>query len=72
MNADALSALLVIVAILFVMAVSSEILVGDELRDRNLFGYLFVSTLVFGVVTTLLIEKIDARILRVKGPAGQK
>ena len=63
MRARSLASLLITVAILFVMAVAAEVFVDDFMKPSSLFGYLFVTTLITGVLTTMIFEKINTKIL---------
>lgn len=46
MRLRSLSALLLVVAVCFVLAVAAEVFVDDFVRPRSLFAYLLASTLV--------------------------
>lgn len=57
------TALLLVVAILFITAVASEIFVDDFLSTPGLFGYLLFTTLTAGVLATVVVERANIRIL---------
>ena len=63
MRARSLASLFITVAILFVMAVAAEVFVDDFMKPSSLFGYLLVTTLITGVLTTMIFEKINTKIL---------
>ena len=63
MLVKSVASLFIVTAILFVFAVGSEIFIDDFMKPRTLFGYLIVSTLITGIVASVVIEKIDAKIL---------
>tara|TARA_B110000967_G_C18663781_1_gene449509 strand:+ start:172 stop:330 length:159 start_codon:yes stop_codon:yes gene_type:complete len=50
-------------AILFVIAVASEIFIEDHMKPSSLFGYLIITTMFSGVLSSVIVEKIDAKIL---------
>ena len=62
MRVRTLSSLFVVVAILFIMAVAAQVFVDDLLHPSSVFGYLFVTTLITGVLASAITEKINMRI----------
>ena len=63
MRVRSVATLYLVLAILFAMAVATEAFVEDIVRPPTLFGYLIISTLVGGLITTVISEKLDAKIL---------
>lgn len=63
MHPRSAAALLLVTAILFVIAVATEIFIEDVLRPRTYFGYLLGTTALTGVVASLVIEKSGAKML---------
>jgi antibiotic biosynthesis monooxygenase (ABM) superfamily enzyme len=63
MQPQPISTLLIVTAILFVAAVASEVFVDAYMRPSSLFGYLLITTLISGYLSTFATEKINARIL---------
>lgn len=57
------AALLLIIAILFIVAVAARVIADDTIRPASTFAYLLVSTALTGTLTTVLIEKVNARVL---------
>ena len=64
MRVRSVATLYLVFAILFVVAVATEIFVEDTLRPVGLFAYLAISTLVSGAITTVVTERLDTQILR--------
>jgi hypothetical protein len=63
MRVKSLATLLIVIAILLIMAVTSEVFVNDVMHTNSLFGYLVVSVLIGGLVTTAIFEKMNTKIL---------
>ena len=63
MKVQSVASLYLVIAVLLVMAVVTEVFVDDVARPRTVFGYLLISTLVSGIVTTVVLEKLDAHVL---------
>lgn len=63
MRVRSVSSLLLIVAILLIMAVLTEVFVDGLLQPMSLFKYLLVTALGTGVIASVIIEKINAKIL---------
>jgi len=63
MRVQPLTSLFIIMAILFVMAVASEVFVDDIMKPSSLFGYLIITTLITGILATVIVEKVNAKIL---------
>jgi hypothetical protein len=64
MRVRSVATLYLVFAILFVVAVATEIFVQDTVRPAGLFGYLAISTLISGAITTAITERLDAHILQ--------
>lgn len=62
MRVRTLSALFVVVAILFIFAVGSKVFVDGFMEPQTLFGYLVFSTLTTGVLASVVVESINSRI----------
>lgn len=63
MRVQSLASLFVVVAILFIMAVAAEVFVDGFMKPASLFGYLIITTMITGVLASVIVEKINARIL---------
>ena len=63
MRVQSLASLFVVVAILFIMAVAAEVFVDGFMKPSSLFGYLIITTLVAGVLASVIVEKINAKVL---------
>lgn len=59
MRVQTLTALFIVTAILFIMAVAAEVFVDGVLRPSSIFGYLIVTTLISGVCSSVIIGKIN-------------
>lgn len=64
MRVQSYATLYLVVAILFVVAVATEAFVDDVMRPTTVFGFLAISTLLSGLTTTVITEKLGAQILR--------
>lgn len=58
MRIQTLTSLFIVMAVLFVMAVASQVFVDDVLKPASLFGVLVVSTFFTGNVASWITEKI--------------
>lgn len=56
------SVMFLTVAVLFVIAVASEIFIADQLRPRTQFGYFLVTVILGGIGGALLLESMGARL----------
>ena len=56
------SVILLVTAILFIIAMAAQVVIDDYVHPRSVFVFLIWSTLLSGIVSTVLVEKIDARI----------
>jgi hypothetical protein len=63
MRVQSLTALTIVLSILLVMATATEVFVDDHIEPDSAFTYLLVTTLISGTITTILLEKVDARVL---------
>lgn len=63
MKTKTLATLCIVMAILLVIAVTTELFIDDYMRPSTLFASIVVSTLVSGVVSTIVVEKLNAAIL---------
>ena len=63
MNSRWASVVLLVTAILFIIAMAAQIVIDDNVHPRSVFMYLIWSTLLSGVISTVIDEKINARIL---------
>ena len=63
MRVQSLSSLFIVVAILFIMAVASEVFVDGFMKPSSLFGYLIVTTLITGVLASVIVERVNAKLL---------
>jgi hypothetical protein len=57
MRVRTVSALFLVMALYYVLAVASEVFVDDFVKPRSLFSYLLVSTILSGIVA--LVVEID-------------
>lgn len=55
--------LFIVVAVLFVMAVASEVFIDDFLHPRSLFVYLLLTALISGLTATAVVERLGAKVL---------
>jgi hypothetical protein len=62
MRVQTFAALCVVVSILFIMAVASEVFINGVLHPASAFGYLLLSTTISGVLTSVILAKIDERV----------
>jgi len=51
------------IAVLFIVAVAAEVLIADQLRPRNEFGYILLTVVLAGLSGGLLLELMGARIV---------
>ena len=63
MSIGSLAAFFLVFAILLVMAIVAEVFTDEIAKPKTLFGYLAISTLVSGITTTIVTEKLGARVL---------
>lgn len=63
MRVQALASLFVVMAILFIMAVAAEVFVDSFMKPASLFGYLIITTMITGVLASVIVKKINAGIL---------
>lgn len=63
MSVRGVATVLIVTAIMFIMAMAAQVFIDDFLKPPGLFGYLILTTLISGVITSVITEKIDARIL---------
>jgi len=59
MRVQSLASLFIVTAILFIMAVAAEVFVTGFMKPTSLFGYLIVTTLITGVLASVIVERID-------------
>lgn len=64
MSTKTIAALFVVVSILFIMAVAAEVFIDSYMKPSSLFGYLLVTTLLSGVMASVVVEKINSQALR--------
>lgn len=64
MRVQSFATLYLVMAILFVVAVATEAFVDDVMRPSTVFGFLAISTLISGLTTTIVTEKLNAQILQ--------
>lgn len=62
MRVQSFAALCVVVSILFIMAVASEVFINGVMQPSSAFGYLLLSTTISGVLTAIILAKIDDHI----------
>jgi hypothetical protein len=63
MRVQSLASLFVVVAILFIIAVAAEVFVDDFMKPSSLFGYLILTTMINGVLASVIVHEINAKIL---------
>lgn len=63
MRVQSIASLFIVVAILFIMAVAAEVIVDDFMKPPSLFSYLIITTMITGVLASVIVEKINAKIL---------
>lgn len=57
-----ITVMLMLTAITLIITVASEIFIHDWLKPQTLFAYLLLSSVITGVVGSIVAEKIDAKI----------
>ena len=63
MHVQSVASLFIVTAVLFIFAVASEVFVDDVMKPRTIFGYLVITTLITGIIASVVVEKINAKIL---------
>ena len=63
MRAQTVATLFIVFSIMFVIAVACEVFMDDLMRPSSLFGSLIFSTLFTGLLASLILEKMNARLL---------
>ena len=63
MRVQTLASFFIVVAILFIVAVASEVFIDGLMKPSSLFGYLVISTMITGVFASVIIQNIDTKIL---------
>ena len=58
-----IAAIFIVMAIMFIMAVASKILINNFLQPASLFGRLLLTALIGGMIGSVLVEKVDANML---------
>lgn len=58
----AATAIVIILALMFIVSLTGEVMIDDLIRPQSLFWYLFASALFTGLLSTLMVEKIDIRL----------
>ncbi len=59
MRPRSVAAILIVTAVLFVMAVASEVFIVDLLHPTSLFGYLILTTLGSGLMASIVLERFN-------------
>jgi len=52
----------IIISILFIITISIEIFLEDDFKPKSLFGYLLLNTVLSGIISTIILEKLDTKI----------
>ena len=56
------AAVLLVLAVLFIISIATEVLIADQIRPRNEIGYIFLTVLLGGLGGGALLEAMGARI----------
>jgi hypothetical protein len=49
-------------AILLIIAIGMEVFLADVIKPKTRFGYIVIGTFASGIISTILVEKLDAKI----------
>ena len=58
------TALYLVVAILFILAVATQVFVTEFLDPSSLFQYTVFMTIISGIISSIIIEQMDVKILK--------
>ncbi len=59
MNYKLLYSVIIIISILFIITIAVEIFLEDDFKPKSLFGYLLLNTFISGIVSSLILEKVN-------------
>jgi hypothetical protein len=63
MRVRSAATLYLVVAILFIIAVATEVFIVDLMHPMSTFSYFVLTTLLSGVLASIVVERIDAKLL---------
>ena len=58
-----ITVIFIIMAMMFITTMGHEVIVHVIIQPRSMFGFLFISVIVSGLLTTLIFEKLDLSLL---------
>ena len=62
MNYKILYSLIIVISILFIITIATEIFLEDDLKPQSLFAYLLLNTLISGIISSVILEKLNITI----------
>lgn len=62
MNYKLIYSIGIIISILFIITIAIEIFLEDDFKPKSLFGYLLLNTVLSGIISTIILEKLDTKI----------
>ena len=62
MNYKILYSFIIVISILFIISIATEIFLEDDLKPKSLFGYLLLNTLISGIISSVILEKLNVTI----------
>lgn len=62
MNYKILYSVVIIISILFIITIAVEIFLEDDFKPKSLFGYLLLNTLLSGIISTIILERLNTKI----------
>lgn len=62
MNYKILYSVVIIISILFIITIAVEIFLEDDFKPKSLFGYLLLNTILSGIISTVILERLNTKI----------
>lgn len=62
MNYKILYSVVIIISILFIITIAVEIFLEDDFKPKSLFGYLLLNTVLSGIISTIILERLNTKI----------
>ena len=62
MNYKILYSVVIIISILFIITIAVEIFLEDDFKPKSLFGYILLNTLLSGIISTIILERLNTKI----------
>ena len=63
MNYKILYSFIIVISILFIIAIATEIFLKDDLKPQSLFAYILLNTLISGLISSIILEKLNITII---------